>query len=122
MRFQVTRTSLWDDETPPCEEATKTTVANWDARTFKSPEEHDKKIGRPGKMWADRGTEHQLVYGPRGGVTGIKRRVEDRTAWTIDLADFDALMAFREKYGDLVLTDSTADGAAAIEIYDTWRE
>lgn len=121
VRFQVRRTSTSYDETPPCVEAVKGTIPYWDVRTFKSPEEHDAKLGKP--YWADVGTEHQLVYGPRGGVQGIKRRKGDHEAWFVEFDSLAGLMAFYEKYGDLVLTTSWEDKETPmLEIYDDYRE
>lgn len=120
MRFTVKRTSLYDDDVPPCAGAIKGTLPWWDVRTFKSPEEHDAKLK---ERWRDRGTEHQIVYGPRGGVQGIKRRLEDRIAWFIDIDSLNALMAFYEEHGDLVITGAVGnDEHPALEIYDGYRE
>lgn len=117
-RFEVKRTS--DRDAKPCDEAVPGTVQRWDYRTFKSPEEHDARL-KP--KWHERGTEHQLVCGPRGGVQGIKRRLEDEDAWFVEFDGLDALLAFFEKYGDLVITTSWADKESpCIEIYDDYRE
>lgn len=125
MRFAVKRTiSSYDDDAGPCPGAVKGTLPYWDCRTFKSPEEHDAKLKRrDGEGWFDRGTEHQITYGPRGGVHGIKRRTEDVTAWFIEIDSIEALMAFYEEHGDLVLTESFGNnGQPCIEIYDGYRE
>jgi hypothetical protein len=120
VRFAVTRTSVYDDEKAPCREAVKGTLAYWDNRTCKSFEEFERSQGH---SFLDRGTEHQIVYGPRGGAVGIQRRTHDRTAWFIEFDSLDALMAFREKYGDLILTSAFGnEDQPSIEIYDGWRE
>lgn len=120
MRFAITRTSVHSDDGAPCPEAIKGTLPYWDVRTFKSPEEHDAKLK---ERWLDRGTEHQIVYGPRGGVQGIKRRMDDRTAWFLDFDSLEALMAFREKHGDLIVTGAFGNYEhPCIEIYDDYRE
>lgn len=122
MRFAITRTSVYSDDASPCPGAIKGTMPYWDARTFKSPEEHDAKLGAGG-LWTDRGTEHQIVYGPRGGVQGIKRRLDDRTAWFLDFDSLEALMAFNAEYGDLIITGAFGNYEhPAIEIYDGYRE
>jgi hypothetical protein len=121
MRFAVTRTSSYlDDETPPCDGAAKGTLPRWDVRTFKSFEEHDAKLTPP---WLSRGTDHQVITGPRGGATGIKRRMEDGTAWFVDIDSLEALVAFHDKHGDLVLTEAFGNnGHPCLEIYDDYRE
>lgn len=121
-RFKVERTSdmCWDNQ-KPCSEAVEGTVQVWDVRTFKSPEEHDARF--PRDRWASRGREHTIGYGPRGGVQGIRRRMEDRRAWFVELEDLDALLAFWRKYGELVLKVAVEDGSTpTIEIYDNYRE
>jgi hypothetical protein len=125
MRFQVRRTSQFlADELPPCEEAVKGTVPYWDHRTSKSPEEFDRQVGeRTGDLWFSRGTEHGIVYGPRGGVHGIKRRLHDEDAWFVEFDSLEALIAFFEKHGNLVITTSWSDKTSPmVEIYDDYRE
>lgn len=126
IRFRVHRTSVWSDETPPCEEATRTMCKRFDVRTCKSFEEFDERLGRE-QPWTSRGTEHKVLRGPRGGATGISRRLEDEPAWTVTL-DLMGLLKFSQKYGDLVLSTSPAesdnpeDYMPSIEIYDDYRE
>lgn len=121
VRFEVRRTSLYGDERP-CPEAILGSTQVWDVRTYKSPEEHDAKHGHREK-WHERGTEHGLVYGPRGGVRGIKRRLADRPAWFVEIASLDALLAFYRRHGELVIGESWSNnGQPAIEIYDGYRE
>jgi hypothetical protein len=123
-RFWVTRTSTkytygyGDGEECPVKGAVLGTRETWDVRTFKSAEEHDAKIIR--ERWLARGTEHQTVYGPRGGVQGIKRRLGDVRAWFIRLDTLDDLMAFIREHGEVVM--GYEDGTQFIEIYDNYRE
>ena len=116
MRFEVKRTSLWDDE-QPCPEAVLEMVPEWDRRTFKSAEEHDALLCPRSAPWLSRGTEHRTMYGPRGGVVGIERRVDDRAGWFIELGSLEDMMEFVGKYGTVVLTEEPS-----IEIYDDYRE
>jgi hypothetical protein len=120
-RFGIVRTSTrGSEDDKPCAEAVPGTIQTWDYRTFKSPEEHDAKLGQ---KWHDRGTQHGFVYGPRGGVQGIKRRLEDRETWFVEFSTLAELMAFYEKYGDLVLSESWSDRQTPrLEIYDDYRE
>ena len=115
MKFRVERTSDWNDETQPCPEAVSEMVPFWDCRTFKSPAEHDARL--PGDPWLSRGSEHRFTYGPRGGVVGIERRLEDIKLWFITIDTLEELIAFSDKYGALVV-----DTEPSIEIYDGYRE
>jgi hypothetical protein len=120
VRFEIRRTS--DRDSKPCPEAVPGKVDYWDIRTFKSPEEHDAKLTND-RPWHARGTDHQVVHGPRGGVQGIKRKLGQQDTWFIEFDDLAALVAFFEKYGDLVITTSWADKETPmVEIYDGWRE
>lgn len=117
MEFEVTRTSI-HDHARPCPEAEERMVEQWDERTFKSPEEHDARF--PSNPWLSRGRDHQLVHGPRGGVVGIRRRVDDRKAWFVEIESIDGLLAFMDKHGAVVLS---RDGTwPELEIYDDYRE
>lgn len=122
--FRVSRTSTkyHDDHDCPIPGAVKGTAQRWDCRTFKSPEEHDAKLGGLSTgLWHDRGTEHGFIYGPRGGVHGIKRRMEDEPAWFLEVPDLDALVRLAEEHGELVLGYDD-NGHPAIEVYDGYRE
>lgn len=123
MRFKITRTSFWDDETPPCDGAIRGTCARWDQRTFKSPAEYDRKLGHRG-TWLDKGTEHGYWKdGERAEESGIQRRLEDGDCWYIVINSLDELVAFNQKYGDLVLSAPRQEGTLpALEIYDDYRE
>jgi hypothetical protein len=79
----VRRTSDRDER--PCPEAVPGTIDRWDVRTFKSPEEHDTKLTRD-TPWLKRGTDHQIIYGPRGGATGIKRKTGQEDTWFIEFS------------------------------------
>lgn len=123
MRFKIERTSLWDDDVAPCPEATKGEVDRWDIRTFKSPEEHDAKLADRMGAWHDRGTDHTVITGPRGGAQGIKRKVESEAAWYVEIATLEDPWAFSEQHGELILKTARADGVTpTIEIYDNYRE
>jgi hypothetical protein len=121
MLFQVERTSRRLDDGKPCPEAREDTIERWDRRTFKSPEEHDERF--PHQPWYSKGTDHQIVYGPRGGAQGIKRRMEDARAWYVEIGSLEALMTFRAKHGEVILKTSDEDERTpTLEIYDDYRE
>ncbi len=124
-RFYVRRTSDYGGGAQPIPGAIRTKVPVWDVRTFKSPEEHDARF--PGTPWLSRGTEHAVIRGPRGGATGIRRRVEDSEGWSIELPDLEALIALVRNTGDIVVKSldgrtNFPDEPIELEIYDTWRE
>ena len=128
MRFVVSRTSLYGDG-KPCDEATAGTIDRWDTRTCSEAEFNRKQLGRDIRMrgdaevegssdWRDEGTDHKSL--PNGYIT---RNVGPEPVWFIEIDSLDELIAFQEKQGDLVLTESTWNSdEPAIEIYDGWRE
>lgn len=74
MKFIVSRTSVWDSNIAPCEEAKR-------------------------------------------------EEFEDGPDWTIEINSLEELIAFRKKYGELVLTASVIPEIDnEIEIYDSYRE
>ena len=97
---------------------------SWDVRTFKSPEEHDARF--PGDPWFSRGTQHEIVRGPRGESQGIRRRMEDQDGWAIDIDTLDDLWQLVRREGEIIIKGLDGrlvpDDQAALEIYDTWRE
>lgn len=122
MRFRVTRTSAKYDGESPCHGATPGEVERWDIRTFKSAEQYDAKLGHEGR-WTERGTDHQVIYGPGGETRGIKRKVDPEHGWFIDFDSLADLLAFHEEHGDLVIeTDERSGSVPTIQIYDEWRE
>ncbi len=126
MRFYVRRTSngYGDGGPPPIPEAIPAKVPRWDVRTFKSPEEFDARFGQ--EPWLSRGTDHRVLRGPRGGSTGICRRMGDEDGWIVEIDSLAALLVLVDKYGDLVLTHVDNRGAPddpyQLEVYDSWRE
>jgi len=114
MKFIIRRTSKWDD-TKPCKEAVPCMVKHIDRRTFKSPEEHDIQLSNH-KKWLEEGTEHKVYRG------GISRRVEDISAWCVEINTLEELMKFYSKYGSLIIESNMWSGDPGIEIYDGYRE
>ena len=114
MRFWITRTSVWSGH-PGVEEAQLGIRPRYDTRTFKTFEEYDKRRFRDGRF-LDRGTEHEVL--PNG--EGIRRRIEDKEAWFVEVESLEDLMALNQRYGNLII--STHDVVPSIEIYDGYRE
>ena len=126
-KFAVRRTSAHraDDEEQPVKGAVREACLWVDRRTFKTPEEHDRR-GMP-TPWASKGKNHRLTD------DGIERDF-DHEAWFIDIPDIEELMTLAKREGELVVSPSEGHasdvGRAArpvanfptIEIYDDWRE
>lgn len=124
MQFIITRTSDCglDPGPAPCEGCERGTYDYWDVRTFKSPEEYNAKLGSR-ELWHERGSDHQIVRGPRGGALGIKRNMGPRPAWFLDISSLDQLMDLYAKHGALVIkTAYRSDSLPELEIYDDYRE
>jgi hypothetical protein len=116
--YRISRTSSWGEK--PCEEAFEGMRPCWDYRTFKTPEEHDRKLVGFGfnktKPWLEEGVEHGTWEG------GIKRRLDDVKVWLIEAESIDELF---DRYGTLVVQSSWSAGETnelEVEIYDDYRE
>ncbi len=117
MKFTITRTSLYGDECKPCKEAMPYEVTNVEIRTLKTPEEFDKKFGLIEGKWLDTGINHRIIDGC------IARDIGTRKCWSVDINSLEDLIAFKRKYGDLVIETNLWDGKTPhIEIYDDYRE
>jgi len=115
MEFVIHRTSVWDDEISPHPKAYQKKVTRVDARTFKSPAEHDAKI--PGEFWLSKGKNHRKYK------DGIARDF-DATTWCIKISTLEELVKFSEEVGELVVScrHFMYKEEPSIEIYDTYRE
>lgn len=118
MLFQVTRTSAWHEEYKPHEKCIPITLTRVDRRKFRTPEEHDEKIGAIYGNWFSLGSNHRITE------DGIARDMEKRQAWAIEINSLEELMNFKDEVGcELVITTSYIDGEfPQIEIYDDYRE
>ena len=116
MKFKIRRTSIWDDNVCPIEGATKEAVLRVDQRTFRTPEDHDKKLGRAAP-WLSEGLNH------RKNKIGIARDFPS-TAWMVEIVSLDGLMKLARDVGQIIVTDEVdwAKGFPEIEIYDGYRE
>lgn len=116
MKFTISRTSNWDNENP-CEEATPYEVIRVDVRTFKTPEEFDKKLAYREGKWLEKGTNHRVINGC------IARDVGTERCWAIEVNSLEDLIALYHKYGSLVIETNMWDRETPnIEIYDDYRE
>lgn len=122
MRFLVSRTSEWDDEQKPCEEAIEGMAQSWDIRTLPSAEAFDAKFGAREVWHSDDTTEHQAHVGPNG-EKWIKRRRPDRKAWFVEFASLEEFVGFARRHGTVVVKESYGwPKQLEIEIYDDYRE
>lgn len=119
MKFEIHRTSPWDDETPPCDEAVKEPCIRVDSRTCSEEEFNRWNLG-DGKLWREEGSNHRKAK--RGSGCKISRDFPSEH-WVVEIATLEALLAFKRKYGsNLVLRESWLnDELEAIEI-DAYRE
>jgi len=114
MRFLVSRTSCWDDRTPPCEEAKRVPYIYIDERNEDDP----KKIrGHEGEedWWYGYGRNHRVEHGH------IKRDFEE-VDWFIEIDTLEQFMAFSIKYERLVIQPNYYSHETNLEIYDDYRE
>lgn len=120
MKFIITRTSEWDDDCSPCEEAKRSQVVRVETRTLRTPEEFDKKFAAREGAWLSVGTNH------RTGKDGyICRDREMMDVWTVEVNSIEELIALSRKYGEIIVGNhylSSNDEYPTLEIYDDYRE
>ena len=119
MEFIVRRTSEWGDK-KPCEEAFRLDCFQVDERLSSSVEEMLKAYAVEPGEWESRGTNHRVYEGRIRRDFAVHK-------WAIQIESLADLVAFYEKYGDLVLHTSwysRGDDSfiCMIEIYDDYRE
>jgi hypothetical protein len=115
MKFEISRTSVWNIEVPPCDGAVKMETLRPDARHYGSPEEYDKAQARYSrfKPWMSEGKNHRIADG------NIIRDF-DWEAWFIELNSLEELMSFISSEGPCVILRGEIN--PSIEIYDDYRE
>lgn len=124
MKFIIERTSVHYDEiteeNKPCEEAYKGQYTYVDTRTCDCPTKILMYYGDPEKAlndWFGEGSNHRVENGR------IKRDLFTEDTWFIDINSLDALINFKEKYGDIIIGKRpSCDDCHSIEIYDYYRE
>ena len=113
MEFMVSRTSTWN-EGKPCDEAYWKSFDRLDVRTLGSFEEFDNKFFQ---NFTDRGRDHTI------NERGFIQRSFDDEGWFVVIRDLEELIAFKDKYGDIIIGDSIWNkNITEIEIYDGYRE
>lgn len=112
MRFVVRRTSYYENERQPCPEAILGDYTRIDWRTVTTAELPE----RVKRTWFTEGKNHR-------DVDGHAVREFDGRAWFIDLDGLEALMAFLQKYGPVIIEPFWQNHTMfSIEIYDDYRE
>ena len=118
MIFQVIRLSQRNDE-KPFKDCIPIKLTRVETRSFRTPEEFDKKFSDREGKWLNSGTNHRV--NTRGFIT---RDMGCEDAWGIEINSIEELMDFQEAVGEeLVLNTSLIDNKTPrIEIYDDYRE
>jgi hypothetical protein len=117
MDFIITRTSIYDADDKPVEEAFKKSVEYWHTRTC-TEEEFNRKFSEREGLWKSKGKNHKITE--KGYIT---RQEENKEMWFISLKNFEQLKNFIEKYGNIIIGKKNInDKDFVIEIYDDYRE
>lgn len=110
MKFKVSRTSTYNDE-KPCKEAKRKLYTKIETR---------KKINVGEKNeWIENGINHHI------NENGYEQREfpDECVGWFIDINTLEELLAFRNKYGDVIITRAWDNkNIYELEIYDDYRE
>lgn len=113
MKFQIRRTSIFDDERP-CDEAIKDKIIFTDVRNVDNP---NKLTCMTADKWYKQGTNHRIING------NIARDLDKRDCYMIEINTLEELLELKNKYGDLIINTSYIDRKThSIEIYDNYRE
>lgn len=101
MKFIVNRTTVsLTGSKSPCEEAREEELTPLDYRTVRTLEEAKKKIWY--KDWLEGGVDHR----EEAGMVVCDRKVKEKQ-WVVDLNSLEELIDFQEKYGEIVISDSS---------------
>lgn len=116
MVFKIRRTSLWNDDKPH-DLAFKCNFPQWDVRTT-TEEDFNNRIrlfsrGDGALPWKEYGRNHEVM--PNGH---IRRQLQDKEEWAIDIASLDDLLKLAEKNEIIV----SMGEMPSVEIYDDYRE
>ncbi|NOX21122.1 MAG: hypothetical protein GXO99_07705 [Nitrospirae bacterium] len=101
MKFLISRKvqSISNTE-KPCEEAVKEELTPLDYRTVETLEEAKKKIWY--KQWYEGGTNHR----EEDGMVVCERK-EKEERWVVEINTLEELIKFQEKYGDIIIRNTT---------------
>jgi len=101
MKFIVSRTTVpLIESKKPCDEAKEEELTQLDYRDVKTLEEAKNKIWY--KDWLEGGTDHREEC----GMVVCDKKIKVKQ-WVIDINSLDELVSFQNKYGDIVISDSS---------------
>ena len=113
MKFIITRTSCWDENESPAEEAIEVEVHWYDRRTEIITRSDKAGIWK----WFNK-RNRDIVHLPEGIWQGVNK--EPSKAWLIETDDICSLV---DKYGEIIVKKpSCEEGYYELEIYDGYRE
>lgn len=118
MKFLVRRTSVFNDDTSPCDGAVREVLTQTHTTAASRLTEFSDEAWA--RTWYETGFNHCEQKQGRG-KTLMKDTQKEK--WTIDIADLAALMEFSGEHGPIVLSEAIfneLDGE--IEVYDGYRE
>jgi hypothetical protein len=107
MKFRVTRTSVWSNETQPCPEAQADDYQHWTYWTLSPTKLADRY------PLIDSATIEKAPAGSRSSKT--------QRGWFVDIATIDDLAAFLQRHGSVVIEYDRQE-TPTLEIYDNYRE
>jgi hypothetical protein len=112
MKFKVERTSLFNGDEKPCENAFKEKYTRVDERTIDDPSKNEYT-----KNWYENGTNHRVENGH------IKRDFVEE-GWFMEISTLGELMQFIKDNGEDVVIGELFHNQSIIkiEIYDDYRE
>lgn len=112
MIYIITRTSIFDDEIKPIEDAIETEIHSIDKRTARILD-HDKR-----HIWEKFNKLCRDIKFVDDHYEGV--RIKPQKVWIYDIDD---MRKFVDKYGDVVISKCECEeGYYVVEIYDTYRE
>jgi hypothetical protein len=110
MNFVVSRKRMSVTENKrPCEEARERKLTPLDYRTVHSLEE------AKGKIWYNEWLAGGVNHREEDGIVVCDRK-EAKRVWVVELNSLEELMAFQDKYGEVVISDAAPYKEARKEI------
>jgi len=119
MKYIIERTSLnHHNKKKPCEEAVRYSCEVWDARKC-TEEQFNATSSRTANRWKSMGKNHKTIK------NGIKRQLDNRMRWVVEINTLDELNKFAEKHREVILNCPSMWSEYTlpiIEIYDGYKE
>lgn len=119
MIFEVTRTSSWSEENPPCDGCIPIKIRRVETRTLGSAEEFDARFGKREGEWFSVGTNHR--FNNQGYITRDREEVD---TWGMEINTLEELIEFKNRVGEELVIGTSYNNPEfpMIEIYDDYRE